>query len=113
MSEIPARSPGARAARAQLILDVAADLLVRWGYNRVTIDDIARHAEIGKGTVYLHWRTREQLFAAVLEREVQGAVGDVVAELGRDPQTVLPHRFLRTYFVAIMGRPILRAFFRA
>ena len=46
----------------------AAELLVRWGYQRVTIDEVARHAGIGKGTVYLHFRTKDALFLTVLLR---------------------------------------------
>ena len=41
--------------RAGRILDAAAELLLRWGYKRVSIEEIARHAGIGKGTVYLHF----------------------------------------------------------
>src|SRR5262249_5935990 len=59
------RDPRQRAERAARILDAAADLLLRHGYRRVTIDDVAAGAGIGKGTVYLHWKAREQLFSAV------------------------------------------------
>ncbi|HTD14730.1 MAG TPA: helix-turn-helix domain-containing protein, partial [Chthoniobacterales bacterium] len=59
-----------RALRAHRILDAAAQLLERWGYSRVTIDDIAKQADVGKGTVYLHWPNREALFMAVLQREL-------------------------------------------
>ncbi|WP_322756713.1 helix-turn-helix domain-containing protein [Frankia sp. Cas3] len=107
------RDRTAREDRARRILEAAAELLIRWGYNRVTIEDIARHAEIGKGTIYLHWKTREQLFTTLLEREVLAAVQEVIAELRCDSQTALLHRFTRSYFLAIMRRPILRAFFRA
>ncbi|MGW2198666.1 helix-turn-helix domain-containing protein, partial [Streptosporangium sp. NPDC001682] len=47
---------GQTVGRADRILDAAAELLVRLGYRKVTIDDIARLAGIGKGTVYLHPR---------------------------------------------------------
>ena len=60
---------GARRERAERILDVTAGLLLRHGYKRVTIDDVAAGAGIGKGTIYLHWKTREALFWAVLQRD--------------------------------------------
>ena len=44
----------ARDARAERILDVAADLLQRWGYKRLTMDDVASESGVGKGTIYLH-----------------------------------------------------------
>ena len=37
--------------RGERILDAAADLVLRWGYKRVTIEDVAKQAGIGKGTV--------------------------------------------------------------
>jgi AcrR family transcriptional regulator len=111
MSSARLSDPRDRKERAERILDVAANLLLRWGYRRVTIDDIAQHAEIGKGTVYLHWRTRDELFGAVFEREVLAAVDDLLAALGVDPLAWLPHRLARSYFLAIMGRPLLRGLF--
>jgi AcrR family transcriptional regulator len=102
-----------RAERAGRILDVAADLLLRHGYRRVTIDDVAAGAGIGKGTIYLHWKTREQLFSAVFAREVLSAIGELRDSLEKDPQVCLLHRFAQTYFLAITGRPLLRGFLLA
>lgn len=96
--------------RETRILNVAADLLLRHGYRRVTIDDIAQGAGVGKGTVYLHWKTREALFAAVFEREVQGAIEGLVRTLRTDPDGFLLHRLARAYFLAITERPLLRGF---
>jgi AcrR family transcriptional regulator len=104
------RDPRQRQQRATRILDVAAALLLRHGYRRVTIDDVAAGADIGKGTVYLHWKTREKLFTAVFEREVLQAIADLLQALRQDPQVSLPHRFAHAYFLAIMHRPLLRGF---
>ena len=104
------RDPRQREERATRILDVAGELLLRHGYRRVTIDDVATGAAIGKGTIYLHWKTREELFTAVFEREVQQAIGGLVEALAQDPQVCLLHRFARTYFLAIMHRPLLAGF---
>jgi AcrR family transcriptional regulator len=104
------RDPRQRQERATRILDVAAALLLRHGYRRVTIDDVAAGADIGKGTVYLHWKSREELFTAVFEREVLQAIGELLQALRQDPQVCLPHRLARAYFLAIMRRPLLRGF---
>jgi AcrR family transcriptional regulator len=97
----------ARADRETKILDVTADMLVRHGYRRVTIDDVAGAAGIGKGTVYLHWKTREELFGAVFAREVRVAIADIVTALRADPAVALPHRFAAEFFLAILRRPLL------
>jgi AcrR family transcriptional regulator len=101
----------ARRARAERILDAAAELLQRWGYKRLTMDDVAVQAGIGKGTIYLHWKTREALFEAVLQREFAALLGELKAAVARDPENALPHRMGRIYFLATIRRPLLRAFF--
>jgi AcrR family transcriptional regulator len=94
-------------------LDVAAELLCCHGYRRVTIEDVARGADIGKGTVYLHWRTREELFAAVIEREVRAAAQVLMRALEADEYGFLPHRVAPAYFLAVMDSPLLRGFLLA
>ena len=98
-----------RAARAEHILDVSADLLGRLGYRRVTVDDVAEAAGVGKGTIYLHWKTREALFVAVLLRELLGSMDELVTGLHADPGAVLLHRITRAQFVQIRRRPLLCA----
>ena len=97
----------ARTDREMKILDAAAELLVRHGYRRVTIDDVAGAAGIGKGTVYLHWKTRENLFGAVFAREIRVAITDMVTTLRADPALALLHRFAAEFFLAILRRPLL------
>jgi len=103
------RNPRERETRAERILDATAELLLRFGYRRVTIDDVARRADIGKGTVYLHWKTRDDLFRAVFEREMLGAVEELLEILRRDAGAWRVHRLARSYFLAIMSRPLLSA----
>jgi AcrR family transcriptional regulator len=97
--------------RAERILDAAAELLLRWGYKRVSIEEIARHAGIGKGTVYLHFSTRAALFTGVLMRESLGLIDELIAAMRADPAAILPDEQARLTYLAVMGRPLLRAMF--
>jgi AcrR family transcriptional regulator len=54
--------------RAELILEAAQELFSRYGYERTSIDDIAQHLGIGKGSVYLDFRTKEDILVALLTR---------------------------------------------
>ena len=54
-----------REARAS-ILRAAKGLFVRFGFKKTSIEDIARAARIGKGSVYLHFRSKEEIFAEVV-----------------------------------------------
>jgi len=102
-----------RAARGDRILDAAAELLLRFGYSRVTIDDVAQLAEVGKGTVYLHWHTREELFGAVLGRELAQALDEVAEGMVVHPGSWQLHRLARALFLALGRRPLLIALFRS
>ncbi|MCI2423477.1 TetR/AcrR family transcriptional regulator [Saccharopolyspora sp. K220] len=95
--------------RANRILDAAGELMIRLGYRKVTIEDIARQAGIGKGTVYLHWRTKERLFEALILRESIELIAELVDGMRRDPEEVRPHRFARSSFLATQRRPLMRA----
>ena len=107
-TRLPAGS-GGRRARAERILDVTAELLLRHGYKRVTIDDVATGAGIGKGTIYLHWRTREALFWAVLQRESARLLEQILARLADDPGLALPGLLMRAIFIEVARRPLVRA----
>jgi AcrR family transcriptional regulator len=106
---IRAQDAQSRKLRADRILDTAAELLLRWGYARVTIDDVASQAGIGKGTVYLHYRTREELFFSVIMREQAAATDELIEAVRRDPREALLHRLIRLKYLSAMRRPILRA----
>lgn len=97
--------------RESRILDAAGDLLLAFGYRKVTIEDVARRAEIGKGTVYLHWSSKLDLFAAVLVREVVQLTAAHLATLRADPAEIQLHRTLRNIFLLVMRRPLARAFY--
>jgi AcrR family transcriptional regulator len=105
------RSGVDRQDRADRILDTARDLLLSWGYRRVTIDELARRAGVGKGTIYLHWRSREEVFHAVSAREAAEMADAIVDGVRDDPAEVALHRYLRRLFVEAMNRPVLRALY--
>src|SRR5690606_41661891 len=83
--------------------------MLRLGYRKVTIEDIARRAGVGKGTVYLHWRTKAELFEALMLRASTSMLTEVAERLRQDPREIQPHRYLRTAFFIIQRNPLLRA----
>jgi AcrR family transcriptional regulator len=52
------------------ILDATDLLLARYGYKKMTIEDVAREANIGKGTVYLYFPSKEELVLSHIDRIV-------------------------------------------
>ena len=98
-----------REERAGRILDAAGELMLRWGYNKTTIDDIARYAGVAKGTIYLHWKTREDLFTALMKREYIRLVEDLQRRIASDPEGGTLHGITKHSMLATMKNPLMKA----
>jgi len=57
--------------RQEKILVAAFEVFAAHGYEAARIDEVARQAGIAKGTIYLYFRDKEQLFRAVVRSLVQ------------------------------------------
>ena len=53
------------------IIDGWDRLLVRYGYRKLTMDDLASEVGIGKGTIYLYFRSKEDLVYSHIDRVVR------------------------------------------
>lgn len=53
------------------ILDAAGVLLGRYGYHKTTMDDLATEAGIARRTLYLHFRCKDDIFLARIDRVVE------------------------------------------
>src|SRR5581483_3248942 len=54
--------------REQEILDAARDVFAECGFERASLDHIAERVGIGKGTIYLHFASKEDLLTALMQR---------------------------------------------
>ena len=64
-----ARTIEAKRERREQILAAAVDLLASEPYDRLTMASVAAAAGLAKGTPYLYWRTKEELFLSALSDE--------------------------------------------
>ena len=62
------------------ILDATDRLLTRHGYKKMTIDDLAHEVGIGKGSVYLHFTSKEEIALSHIDR--------IIERLKRSLQTI-------------------------
>jgi AcrR family transcriptional regulator len=72
--------PGADPA-AEAILDAAVVEFERHGFRRVALDDVARRARVSRTTIYRRFSNKDELVAAVIERENVSLFADIAAEL--------------------------------
>jgi AcrR family transcriptional regulator len=92
----PARQLRADAARNRArVLEVAYETFAAEGLS-VPIDEIARRAGVGAGTVYRHFPTKEALFQAVIENRMQRLVDDGHVLLKSDGPGEAMFTFLRS-----------------
>jgi AcrR family transcriptional regulator len=66
------------------ILDAAERLLGRFGYRKMTVDDIAAEAGIGKGTVYLSFPSKEEVVLSTVDRIVERVCTAMEGAAARD-----------------------------
>ncbi len=97
--------------RETRILIAAGELIARYGYDKTTIDDIARAAGISKGAVYLHFRGKDELVETLILREAELMLDDLMARLDADPQGVTIFNVYRYAVVTLLSRPLLRAMY--
>jgi AcrR family transcriptional regulator len=86
------RKPRADAVRNRERVLAAAKTVFSAGGPEASLEAVARAAEVGIGTLYRHFPTREALFEAVYRREVQ-QLADLAEELEQrdDPVDALRH----------------------
>jgi AcrR family transcriptional regulator len=65
------RATATREDIRDLILDAADRLLARYGYKKMTMDDLAQEVGIGKGTIYLHFPSKEEVVLSHVDRIVE------------------------------------------
>lgn len=89
--------------RRQLLLD-AAHQLFREQQDIPTVAAIAERAEVGKGTVYLSFRTKEQIFIALLSDSFLGFIAQLKPLL---PHLDSPATFAKHYTEFLLAQPDL------
>ena len=80
----PAASAPARPAVAdkrEAILRAATHVFARNGYFNAKVADVARVAGVADGTVYLYFKSKEEILRSIFERSVSEAIADARAQL--------------------------------
>lgn len=100
--------PG-KAARAERLLDAAAQLFARWGFDKTSVEEIAREAGVSKGGVYLEFPNKEALFKAVLHRELGRYSGDWLGRFEADAGEWSFARMFQHSIAAVNANPFVKA----
>jgi len=60
--------PDVREERTAQIIAAAVAAFARLGFNKTRMDDIAREAGVSKGTLYLYFKSKDEIITAVLDQ---------------------------------------------
>jgi AcrR family transcriptional regulator len=71
----------------EAILDATDRLLSQFGYRKMTIDDLAREVGIGKGSIYLHFTSKEEVALSHIDRIIS-RLKDKLQAIADQPRSV-------------------------
>ena len=77
----PVKRERRKEARPGELLAAALDLFVEKGYAATKAEEVARHAGVSKGTLFLYFASKEELFKAVVRDNIAGRFPEWNAEL--------------------------------
>lgn len=94
-------------ARRAAILQVALARFADTPYAELTMDRIAREAALAKGTLYLYFKSKEELFLALCERELVHWFDDLDAALETRRAQMSVNALVELFAASLAARPHL------
>src|SRR6516165_12197734 len=76
---VPRRSKADPLPKRDAILRAAIDVFAERGYFNAQVADVARAAGVAAGTVYLYFKSKDDLLVSIFERTMRAAIADARA----------------------------------
>jgi TetR/AcrR family fatty acid metabolism transcriptional regulator len=92
--------------KPQQIIDAAVRVFARNGFYHSRVSDIAREAGIASGTIYLYFRTKDEILVTLFRETMAAFVAALRTEIGRerDPEAKI-RRLVRRHFEVLEASP--------
>ena len=71
--------------KRERILDAAFDKFKQYGFLKTTVDEIARQAQVGKGTIYFYFKSKEEILLALVDREMTNGFTEIGLAMVEEP----------------------------
>ena len=93
-------------ARPAELLASALELFVEKGYAGTRLDDVAHRAGVSKGTLYLYFENKEDLFKAVVRESVVERISETADQIDRfeGPSDALLERVVRRWWTEYVDK---------
>ena len=83
----------------EIIINVARGIFGRFGFRKTTMDEIAQAAHKGKSSIYHYFKSKEEIFQAVVEKESYVLKEEITKAI---KQQDTPQKKLRAYVMTRM-----------
>lgn len=94
------------------ILTAASEVIIRLGYDKTTMSDIAEEAGLSRRTIYLYFKGKEELFEELLYHEYLQYAQTWLEQIEADSRGGTIGGFYRAIFHAVNRRPLIAAMLR-
>ena len=84
-AERPEKRERRKEARPGELLAAALDLFVEKGFAATRAEEVAQRAGVSKGTLFLYFPSKEELFKAVVREHISGTIRDAFGEIDAFP----------------------------
>jgi len=105
-----ARSFEQKTERRKYIMDAATALIQEKSFHAISMADVAHQAGMAKGTVFLYFKTKEELFIAVTFQQFEGwfdAMDRTLEQISRLKSKPTNKAFLKKLQAVFDGHPLL------
>lgn len=94
--------------KPQQIIDAAIRVFARNGYYHSRVSDIAREAGIASGTIYLYFKTKDEILVTLFREKMAAWVAHVRAQIAGEPDAVARlRRLVALHFSVLEENPDL------
>jgi TetR/AcrR family transcriptional regulator, fatty acid metabolism regulator protein len=94
--------------KPQQIIDAAVRVFARNGFYNSRVSDIAREAGIASGTIYLYFKTKDEILVTLFREKMAGFVSALRKEIsGEADAPAKLRRLVRLHFETLEARPDL------
>ena len=79
-----------------LILETASTIFSKLGFKKTTMDDIARAIHKVKGSIYYHFKSKEEIFKSIVEKESRLMKEEIIKAVEKE---TTPDKKLQAYVI--------------
>lgn len=66
-----------KSSKRNMIIEIAKKHFIEKGYYKTNLDEVAKELNIAKGTIYLYFQSKSELFVEIVENDLRSLINDL------------------------------------